>query len=999
MTDARLVRKAVTMGDPVVWSYIPLDDVAPGTKLEDVVRAWWESLPAPEPGGICIRWLDLAVQQFGSLSYDTWTLVPVSKWQNQFPTCSAALIFDRLGDVVRVYGLLKLLQHNGNTPVIKQLVHRHWLHSVEMISHFNASSLETSVFFPTLETVHAQRPDLLENVTFDLSREADLIAQCSAMLVAFAKAKSCGEVQSLLTARFNYTSEEMRRPAVQLRLAKMRYYVTVCLTGLAHGRAPGFHDRIIDTGLDALEKWTSSMASIMCPTEKHVADVVSEFKLPLRIKTPEAHGWLCLNYDSPPVMKNTKLPVYLQLGIHNNTEVMKEAYRKHAADNENAAAMIDPFEPCAVLRADGTRSRVRFVMGRLIADQSRFPLLYDRTLPVSFFCRLRGMQVSDAPKLVRWLIMFMCHNMVNFTPASRITVSCVSGGLDGSLFFSVQEFVFRSGTAQMEEFLRAWALQYRIADALVLPSTAPMETGFVPHLHPNTFDSCDKSAVGEPIGTYVYAFSESAQQLKNAASAEVRFIPQVGEPFVFHRFGSWLGGRVIAEVRTLRARIDGQYAGNFQRYATKILPPSVASLWTTLIKDMGSPIFNTLQSQMIAASVDGSAFGASDHGILWSSEYMEATEDIGSSASRICAFVQHLLNCSRAPRSERGGEVYRFNGDIVVTVSGKWKYNWIDYSSGSLRGRTLGELVVHHHGRQSMAEALYYMQQWIASCNMVGDTAAAAAQRSPPSTPEEHREVSLQEVRARMQNMMSRLYTVSYETTANRYLRITRGLSDAPLSLIEKNDHLRCSERITCLLYESGERILLPGLVVVTQTKSAVQTIFLNASTLRKATIEAPKRNNGSISIGYKKKDCVAIQQCHETRQIAFVSEGPETGLSIACALGLRANVFVTLGIGNIAAFTSDDAQTVVWCRENDEPPDPLAQDYDKKVALKAEESRITRAGLSSRYATVIEVLPDAEFNDFNDVHQRHNGAAGSSLIRDMFKRQLSEQVYTTVCM
>jgi hypothetical protein len=93
--------------------------------------------------------------------------------------------------------------------------------------------------------------------------------------------------------------------------------------------------------------------------------------------------------------------------------------------------------------------------------------------------------------------------------------------------------------------------------------------------------------------------------------------------------------------------------------------------------------------------------------------------------------------------------------------------------------------------------------------------------------------------------------------------------------------------------------------------------------------------------------------------------------------------VYATLGASTLADFVvRDPACTVVVCRENDkaETRDALARGVQNALAR-----------LRTRAAEVVCVWPPSDVKDFNDVHQRTPGAAGTAEIRQCIERQLQK--------
>ena len=253
---------------------------------------------------------------------------------------------------------------------------------------------------------------------------------------------------------------------------------------------------------------------------------------------------------------------------------------------------------------------------------------------------------------------------------------------------------------------------------------------------------------------------------------------------------------------------------------------------------------------------------------------------------------------------------------------------------------------------------------------MAGDAPETEVAQAPAREPAA---ADLETARDKTRRRITRMTHVIEGTTAWRYLRETRGLSDAPRALIEENASLFARKRSGFQL-DSGDVVAAAQLGCATATRAAMQLIYLDIASARKlaASGAAVKLTQGRLALGAGRYDAVPIVPAPAGVRVprVFVTEGPETALSVASAYP-ETPVYAALGVGFIRGFGGVDAAEVVICRENDANGAHIAREIAR-----------AKQALATRFARVREVWPPAGYNDFNDVHQQHPGGAGTAIIR-----------------
>jgi Ti-type conjugative transfer relaxase TraA len=205
-------------------------------------------------------------------------------------------------------------------------------------------------------------------------------------------------------------------------------------------------------------------------------------------------------------------------------------------------------------------------------------------------------------------------------------------------------------------------------------------------------------------------------------------------------------------------------------------------------------------------------------------------------------------------------------------------------------------------------------------------------------------------------------------TLAERYLREHRGIkAELPASLKYKNH-----------MFEPGSQQSLPALIAEARdgqgTLTAIQAIYLDKASAKKATIDITKRSYGSL-----KGSFVEIQTDNkEVPNRVYVAEGVETALSLKEA-GIKDPIYAALGVSNyknIGFFLETKYKSHY-------PEVIIAADHDKgKGEVESPSSRTTNQALEALRTKGFKaslIKPHKEGYDFNDVLLKQ----GSDALKD----------------
>jgi hypothetical protein len=500
---------------------------------------------------------------------------------------------------------------------------------------------------------------------------------------------------------------------------------------------------------------------------------------------------------------------------------------------------------------------------------------------------------------------------------------------------------------------------------------------------------CASTTRGSPKADYalVYAVDENAKNtLEDAAGRKWRAVS-------YTHIGSWARYFAGDRLKGWRARVAKEHRASAAAFAEHMeLQQSFALakrlMYPALFIAMRASASYEITKLLPACRTDAHK--------LWQCRDYRETEDRVRADPRLCEkFLYDLLGGARIKRS--GNAWLQVDGHLSFCIAGEGALGWVERGvrHTAEKGRGLGPLVMHCRGQRDADEAYSYVLAWWKAHTSGGSVLPLSPSRAIARLAEH----SAEEDQARIAKVLSQCTAVLPGTVAHRYLRETRGLTDASEALIERNPALRAA----CALWyavddsyaldesNSARWYTAPGLVVLSEDSEMLQRIYLDAETANKSTSARPvKRTMGRMVRdappgGRATAPGVCVQHASATsstvdRHLCFVAEGPETALSVAAAWPESA-VYATLGASTLADFVVPaTARALVVCRENDKP--------ETKAAL----TRSIHAALSrlrARIAHVVCVSPPAGMKDFNDMHQHTPGAAGTAEIRACIMRQL----------
>jgi len=712
--------------------------------------------------------------------------------------------------------------------------------------------------------------------------------------------------------------------AAQLDCAKMRYYVRMCLTTVR--MALDVQRAAQRIGAEALGAWTAAIVRRHVTSAKRAAALVEREQLPFTVVPPPA---------VPPATTCRCGHVPLPLHI-DEPGALAALYA--ASSDARAELLTRGVHACA----PKTGGRWALVSSGAVELN---PYAYGAALPTAMFV-LVGPD-DPRPSMAALLAALYVHG---WAPPVLHGLSELWVPSGDAMLWAVPELVWPSGAA-LGAFVRdMWAQPSRWRYDEDATLTAP----FVPHPH-----------VAWPRHAPRTARQTAAAWMAAQESGGLRYHGD-GRILLWQALAAWIGDAVTAD--TLRA------------HGTE---PPLAAIGVAVKREMGSRLFtqlSTIASHRVLQTVT-----RDDVEVFGSREYAQLEAWVAERRDRLCALFHDLT--APATVVVDGHTRLRADGRLTFVVEGPRLLQWRDFDTlhGGGHGRTIGSLIVYHLKGVSGDSALRWLQEW-------ADTRAQAEAGEAPAvplsmrrtTPADTAPATLANARAQVAQMVGRMSRVTETTAAWRYLRETRGLADAPRSLIEENPALVARARAT-FATDDGAAVACAQLGCVTASQTAIQLIHLDAATARKLTapdgaaLAAVKRTRGRLQLSTGRYDAVPIVAAPAGERVerVFVAEGPETALSVATAFPGEP-VYAALGVGFIGGFGDVDAAEVVICREN-----------DVGAAHIEREMRKAHAALRARFVRVRDIWPPAGYNDFNDVHQQLPGAAGSAVIRVHVETQL----------
>lgn len=314
---------------------------------------------------------------------------------------------------------------------------------------------------------------------------------------------------------------------------------------------------------------------------------------------------------------------------------------------------------------------------------------------------------------------------------------------------------------------------------------------------------------------------------------------------------------------------------------------------------------------------------------------------------------------------------YRYGskqGSLTITLHGEKRGFWYDFQTGeggnllSLIGRTLG-----HHSKQDFPKTLESAANLLGlSPNEKTIIKPASHRQKIESMDAKNGEFTVQQKRMITYAQQLEKESISIVgTLAERYLREHRGIKR------ELPDSLRFHPG----LYSKLNKAAHPALLVIAHDKDgktqAVQVLYLDKETAKKADVEVKKQTFGAI------KGAMVTLQKGKFYSPTLIAEGVETGLSLREAMPNHA-IKITLGVSNYRHIEPTMVnQKVIFCLDND------GQNASTQKAVTHAIERLKEAGKK-----VFSNQPDTIKTDYNDVLKNQ----GAQAIKDKIETSISSE-------
>lgn len=729
-------------------------------------------------------------------------------------------------------------------------------------------------------------------------------------------------------------------PHEQLASAKMRYLVKLCVASMPDRLE--MHREAYRLGVHALGAWTRAYVRALCPTQKRAVELVRRHSLPF---------WSCdlLPRPSPCTCAEVPAPTFLST----SAQTVDRLYRGVAAC------------PRSLTHRD-KKARI---------DAEAF---YRPDIPVALFVRAT---TTTAPSHLDQLLARFLYETSHW-PGNDTEVCVVEeAGLWG-----VQDVVFASG-GELKAFVTAWSRRFGLSfdvDIYDHPVDSLNTTHFRPH---NPLHLMEYVEATHTLGALLPSLYTNANLPAPLECGSVHLFLADGTThdewpkregawcvYSGDEVGEWIRAQVERDVSALHA--DGVESLRLDSL-TRAINPALGVKLTNLLQAVAAQR-NVKLARLRDATADQ---------VFSSKEYHHIEDYASANPQRLVDLFRTLAGADRLTVTPTWVRTAAF----VLNIDGERKLRWKDFSllRGGGHGKGLGSMVAYYLEEKNAAVVLEWLQRWMDEYTRTGssdriDPGPAVPASRHHTTPEEE----LRGAQERIANLLKQAGSASEGTRANSYLRVARGLADAPEHVIERNAHIRSLSRARYTFGDDRPAIWLPAVVFVTEGSYGAQIVYLEkrAGGGKARDVENAKKTQGKVSIAVDRCDAVPICTPPHAGPYprVFLAEGPETALSVATAFP-DAPVYAALGVHNMERFHYAHADTVVLCLEH-------ATDNTRE-AMRNLRAR-TRKRLSARFKTVSEVLPpamvgDKTISDFNDVHQALPGAPGTALIRKTIEQEL----------
>lgn len=357
----------------------------------------------------------------------------------------------------------------------------------------------------------------------------------------------------------------------------------------------------------------------------------------------------------------------------------------------------------------------------------------------------------------------------------------------------------------------------------------------------------------------------------------------------------------------------------------------------------------------------------------------EAREALAESAESV---VEELLGRPNERLSSATQWRYGNKGSLAISIAGKKRGVWYDFESGE-SGDLIG--LIQKRTGMNFPETLRYVAGRFGQAQYI----RLPDNQKPISRNEQHidNDITQSKTSKYAQKLAAESLPIS-GTIVEKYLKETCGI----------NNIISTDIRYHPQVFTGKEEVqkYMPAMLSLCKDKNGdiqcVQATYLDPQTVNKAELIVSKRTYASLQgalVSLQKQEIegtVSSINANNTnakdREITFIAEGVETGLSIKDAVENSA-VMVTLGKSNFANIDPESVgQKVIFCLDNDG-----VDTFTDNVIHKAAE-RLIGLGKAVFITVPGQIEKDRAFQktDFNDIARIH----GVEAVRDALNNYVS---------
>lgn len=519
--------------------------------------------------------------------------------------------------------------------------------------------------------------------------------------------------------------------------------------------------------------------------------------------------------------------------------------------------------------------------------------------------------------------------------------------------------------------------------------------------------SMSELLAAQPFGALASdALVPSGRMCVLVSDAEGGVVP---DAFALGKYAAALAGARLALERKRSAQNAIAY---FKQLGAQRLCDTAKTLIYNELRQSMERLQRSSSSSSSGRSGAGARFGVDS---LWQTqEYRRVEERISESRPTLERFFADL-NCAGEKFAISGNEA-RIGGGLKLTLEGQYMLQWQEWRAGHnpQKGAGLGSLVWYCKQMRSADEALNYIKEWCSKNTLHTSSSSSSEKQNGRAAQASSSSSSSSTAMAEyVPVMLSHFGPVTARSLAWKYLSEARGLADLTATLIAHNQWVLAA---TGRQYIDNDGVARYGtaLGVVSEDGTNLQRVFVDEYG-RKRQIPRPKASLGPLrgedgrSCGARVTPlpdefragmlsmlpCVVLKRiegmCMKRPRTCFLSEGPETALSVAGAMHERFAPlsYCTFGAGHMKFFRPPPhIERVVLCRENDSDATSLGvNNYADEARRQLEQDRLQ----------VFSVWPETGFCDFNDMHQAVPGSPGAQQIRKRIDNLVESQLQAAI--